>query len=203
MALINCPECNKQVSDKAVACPNCGFPIKEFVFAKETDDTMREEIIENDIDVTEDVLDELFEDSNGKRILMIQSLAAEMDFSSAKEVVDKYFSKKFPEKTLHYTKQKEIISKHSEEEKHVFNGVYRTKIFGGLQEVYCPRCGSEECSHYKEQKTIPGKAKTTYSANLNPFKPFTFVNKKEKVIRKEQSYMENKFICNKCGKIFY
>lgn len=27
MALITCPECGKQVSDKATACPNCGCPI--------------------------------------------------------------------------------------------------------------------------------------------------------------------------------
>ncbi len=27
MALINCPECNKQVSDKATSCPNCGMPL--------------------------------------------------------------------------------------------------------------------------------------------------------------------------------
>lgn len=25
MALINCPECNKQISDKAPACPHCGY----------------------------------------------------------------------------------------------------------------------------------------------------------------------------------
>lgn len=29
MALINCPECNKEVSDKAGACPNCGHPIEK------------------------------------------------------------------------------------------------------------------------------------------------------------------------------
>lgn len=29
MALINCPECNKEISDKAASCPNCGFPIQE------------------------------------------------------------------------------------------------------------------------------------------------------------------------------
>lgn len=28
MALIDCPECAKQVSDQSVNCPNCGFPIK-------------------------------------------------------------------------------------------------------------------------------------------------------------------------------
>jgi hypothetical protein len=27
MALIKCPECSKDVSDKAPACPNCGAPI--------------------------------------------------------------------------------------------------------------------------------------------------------------------------------
>ncbi len=29
MALIKCPECNKDVSDKASACPHCGFPINK------------------------------------------------------------------------------------------------------------------------------------------------------------------------------
>ena len=29
MALIKCPECGRQVSDKAKACPDCGFPIAE------------------------------------------------------------------------------------------------------------------------------------------------------------------------------
>ena len=29
MALINCPECNKEISDKAKSCPNCGLPLRE------------------------------------------------------------------------------------------------------------------------------------------------------------------------------
>jgi uncharacterized membrane protein YdbT with pleckstrin-like domain len=29
MALINCPECGKQVSTEARACPSCGYPIAE------------------------------------------------------------------------------------------------------------------------------------------------------------------------------
>jgi len=29
MALINCPECKKEVSDKVDNCPNCGFPFKK------------------------------------------------------------------------------------------------------------------------------------------------------------------------------
>lgn len=27
MALINCPECNAEVSDKAPTCPRCGAPV--------------------------------------------------------------------------------------------------------------------------------------------------------------------------------
>lgn len=29
MALINCPECGKSISDKAETCPECGSPVKE------------------------------------------------------------------------------------------------------------------------------------------------------------------------------
>lgn len=29
MALINCPECGKEISDKAVSCPNCGAIVKK------------------------------------------------------------------------------------------------------------------------------------------------------------------------------
>lgn len=27
MALINCPECSKEISDKAKECPHCGYPL--------------------------------------------------------------------------------------------------------------------------------------------------------------------------------
>ena len=37
MALINCPECGRKVSDSAVMCPNCGFNVKESVEAKKAE----------------------------------------------------------------------------------------------------------------------------------------------------------------------
>jgi uncharacterized membrane protein YvbJ len=27
MAIVNCPECSKEISDKAKSCPGCGFPL--------------------------------------------------------------------------------------------------------------------------------------------------------------------------------
>ena len=29
MAIINCPECNNSVSDRADTCPNCAYPINK------------------------------------------------------------------------------------------------------------------------------------------------------------------------------
>ena len=29
MALVDCPECNREVSDKAACCPSCGYPIQQ------------------------------------------------------------------------------------------------------------------------------------------------------------------------------
>lgn len=29
MALINCPECKREISDQALSCPNCGFPLQK------------------------------------------------------------------------------------------------------------------------------------------------------------------------------
>lgn len=82
-----------------------------------------------------------------------------------------------------------------------FNGVYRYKR-GKQIEVYCPRCNSENCSHYKEQEVIPAKVKKSTSLNLNPLKPFTPFNHKEKIIREEIVNTKDRFLCNKCGKIF-
>ena len=28
MALMNCPECEREVSDRAMACPHCGYPLR-------------------------------------------------------------------------------------------------------------------------------------------------------------------------------
>ncbi len=82
-----------------------------------------------------------------------------------------------------------------------FHGIYKY-VSGKKVEVFCPRCNSQNCSYYTTEKVIPEKTKTRYTANLNPFRPFTLVNKKEKVIRKNQTVTEQKIICNDCGNIF-
>lgn len=38
MALITCPECGKEISDKAKACVNCGMPMENILTTKERND---------------------------------------------------------------------------------------------------------------------------------------------------------------------
>ncbi len=57
MALIKCPECGKEISDKAISCPNCGCPNSEFhvsnnnnkdnsqIFTVQKETTEKEDII--------------------------------------------------------------------------------------------------------------------------------------------------------------
>ncbi len=97
---------------------------------------------------------------------------------------------------------KDYIYSAPKKEKPEFHGIYRISLTGKKIEVYCPICGSENCSYYQEQKIIPGKTKTRYTANLNPLRPFTLVNTKEKVIRKEEVVTESKIVCNECGHTF-
>lgn len=41
MALVKCPECGKEVSDSADACPNCGYGIKEYYQNKKKNELQR------------------------------------------------------------------------------------------------------------------------------------------------------------------
>lgn len=46
MSLIICPECGKEFSDKAAACPNCGYPIESI--NNNVDDAVQQEDSQNE-----------------------------------------------------------------------------------------------------------------------------------------------------------
>lgn len=54
MALINCPECGREISDKAVSCPHCGYPIEKL-------------LSENKITSSEEVTTHAFQDNDVSR----------------------------------------------------------------------------------------------------------------------------------------
>ena len=188
MAIIKCPECGKEVSSVAKQCVHCGFPILDFVQRN------AEQQNNNSVFNAEQVANEIVRRYNNnpkEKVNMIKNFREKtgMGLKESEQIIE--------------LAMKQIQSYYNiTQEKPPFNGIYKYTLFGGKQEVYCKRCRSANCSHYKEKKVIPGKTKTTYSANLNPLKPFTVLNKKEKVVRRDIEYTENRIICNDCGFIF-
>lgn len=243
MALIKCPECGKEISDKAQCCPNCGCPNSEFGNLQV--EVCNEKNIDDEFDKNKEIISNIinmYSNPREEKIKVITQIRSVLktDLLTAKTLAEKYIlfmeeeskikesywcrncyrQNEIGSETCAYCgsmlmtyntrynlgisdKSQNTVNKAEKNPKHEFTGVYRSTLFGKLQEVCCPRCGSENCSHYQEQKIVPGKTKTRYTANLNPLKPFTLLNKKEKVVKKEQVVTESKFICNSCGKIFY
>lgn len=193
--IIKCPECQKEISDLAEKCPNCGCPINENNKKKTDLKMVRRNRNAGMVAVAIGILSlfaGIFGDGGVSLILggiFFLVFGVNVVTSSGRENVQ-------------LIEHKNINNEIQKDPKKEFHGIYRSMLFGGLQEVYCPRCGSEDCSHYQEQDIIPGKTKTRYTANLNPLHPLTLANKKEKVVRKERTITHDRIVCNKCGKIF-
>ncbi len=45
MALIDCPECEQRVSDRAEACPHCGFPVRKELALKRRGSQAEDEVL--------------------------------------------------------------------------------------------------------------------------------------------------------------
>ncbi len=79
MALINCPECGKEISDKSEKCIHCGFPIRNIPY-------IHENIMGKDYDISF-LLDSSV--TQAKQIKQLVELTG-CDLFTAKEIVLKY-----------------------------------------------------------------------------------------------------------------
>lgn len=94
--------------------------------------------------------------------------------------------------------------------------VYWFDGLGQKRVVTCPQCRSTKISIQASTyvtptytTVIPADVRTRYTVNLNPLRPFTLVNKKDKVRRPEQYVVHGgeertvrKYVCGSCGKVF-
>lgn len=55
MALINCPECGKQISDRAKTCIFCGYPIQEYMEEQKQESKNEENEKPKDIPIRDDI----------------------------------------------------------------------------------------------------------------------------------------------------
>lgn len=67
----------------------------------------------------------------------------------------------------------------------------------------CPVCGGTRFHAFVEEQVIsPAKIKSKTTLNMNPLKPFTVFNHKEKVVHQAVTRQVSKFVCDDCGNIF-
>lgn len=85
MALITCPECGKEISDKAEICVHCGFPIKEY---------LSKESYEPDIynsDTPDSVIADVSEDPKAKIIQAFLNFLADHEYWEKSRNLDVFF----------------------------------------------------------------------------------------------------------------
>lgn len=92
MALIKCPECGKEVSDKAEACIRCGYPINK---NNEVNENLQEELINpniinvegKDIDIIQ-VINLVRQKEKIKAIKLLREMS-NLSLTDAKDIIDK------------------------------------------------------------------------------------------------------------------
>lgn len=124
MALINCSECGKEISDKAVACPNCGCPVELMVKIEKDPETIKYEFIKKKL-----------EDNNYFRAKTILECQRELQIppEETQIIVDKLIleHEKADKEREASIKSKRLIYERNEEQK--------------AQNIpKCPTCGSTD-----------------------------------------------------------
>lgn len=198
MALMKCPECENNVSDKADKCVHCGFSIKEYLLEEKKQNTLVEMFkcvqcgFQNEIgsDYCSDCGARITDYKDSTRVLGTKK---EIDYS-----------------TIPYTICPNCGSKNQAGEfkcstcgyKYTMND-YEVVIPKTSKKTPCPNCGGTNYHAFVEEVLIrEGKVKARTTLNLNPFRPFAVFNHKEKVVRQPITIQVSKFVCDDCGQIF-
>ena len=197
MALIKCPECNKDISDKAEICVGCGFPIRIHLEALAKEVSEKEGVKKScRFCGSENIDKDGYCDDCGMKVESREDVILE------------------DRKIINISEAEEIYTICPSCNFHNVPGVYKCLKCGHKYKLYeyevideregcCPSCRSSRIRAFTEKNVIiPQKVKNQTSYNLNPFKPLTLFNHTQKVVRKEVAITETKFICDNCGNIF-
>lgn len=145
MALIFCPECGREISDKAVSCPGCGCPVEEMI----QEDTRSE---------LEKLVDEIYYKNKGNRTYSAQELMKRtgMDFKEAMDLMQKKHhspevkAEEKRKRAAHKEMQRQNLRELGEACQNLQNA------FGGSKVARCPKCRSTSISY--QDKVSVGRA---------------------------------------------
>lgn len=238
MPLIKCPECGREISDKAECCPGCGCPSSEW---KNNSDNKSEISCDN---LGKPERDYVFgkygiriEKANG-RFTVFENDSIKCDCSGSSPYITNIFQERGEDIYSFWTPGINPIVKfipENKKEKEVFQQLFFDEIqnyLNGNKEKFqkktpepktedqpiikkepeispyalrCPSCKSINLQIVSQEVrgARDAKTKTTTSLNLNPLKPFTLFNHKEKVVKKARAgSVYVKWRCADCGHMF-
>lgn len=86
--LITCPECGKEISDRAASCPNCGFPI-----ATQSDTPVMQVNTYDDTNPYQDLLEEIYSSYPKDKINAVKVFSQQTGESliNSKKAIDDYY----------------------------------------------------------------------------------------------------------------
>lgn len=246
MALIICPECGKEISNKAMQCPYCGCPKSEWEsidIKLNTDESKKFDYPEEGATVecrlnkvihfcgeNISIIDNEKKLYSGKisklRIMSIEKPTScsyggiRVSFPKEKpgiffsgDSISLSFENKFgfdiskrylAEKLEEYDKHQEYLNEYN---RNAAEKLKKEKQANKrLKNVpHYPKCKSTNLQ-YLGADSVGGretKTKTTTSLNLNPLKPFTLFNHKEKIVKKGSAGIDfDRWRCEECGNVF-
>lgn len=148
MALITCPECGREISDKAVSCPGCGYPVQD-----------------NPVDERSDLdrlVDEIYEIYPKEKVKAIKKLreATGMNLKPAKDIMDKKFQGLNATATINKSvSEQEKINKNKEELRENLNNLGKSlSIFTNLSKnpktPHCPKCKSTSITYDTKKLSV-------------------------------------------------
>lgn len=152
MALIKCPECEREISDKAVSCPGCGCPVENGVLDNELDNKSDYERI------IEDMYKKYMSGDNTtskQRGNAIKEVCRKTGVSSSKARDDLYiraYGKTYPEMRA----EKKIRDKIKKRERRDNFYEWCEKTSTNSRTARCPKCHSTSISY--QDKISVGRA---------------------------------------------
>lgn len=198
MALIKCPECGKEISDKAASCPNCGCPVENNTYKnhfesekEEKDYTKIAAQVEK-----EEVESRVTQGNRTAGIILnilgtLSLLLGIFGGGGFGLILGGLFFLAIGIGTLNsQSKDKKRIQ-------------YLQNISDGKKEILvCPYCKGVNVTFNTVQSGIHTSTQTTrISDNINPLRPFTHTNIKTDGTQSNISY-KTIYICQDCGKTF-
>lgn len=195
MAMIKCPECGKEISDKAAACINCGCPIEK----TDIQEKEREQEDYTKIAAQQEMNDVKSRVTDGNRaagiiaiILGITSLYFGIFGDGGLWLILGGFFFLFIGIS--------VASSLSKDKKRI---EYLQNVSDGKREILiCPYCkGTNVKFDAVQSGTYTSGQTARISDNINPFRPFTHTNVKTSGTRSDIIY-KTLYICGDCGKTF-